>query len=157
MTRAVVAGLLLAALCGCGFMQVGERDLPPAPGAVAVTEWDEQGAQIPPGMESAVPVTDPQRYVEQLVAAAFAASDPGGELRHGILNRDGTAATGYIQVLDPTGGDRAIASFDVRLALARDEDGHWSLAGVETRQQCREPLTAGTCGNTGTEGSAPSG
>ena len=139
------AGLLaMLLLGGCGLLQVGERAIPSAPGAVEATAWESQPATLPGLMESAPPETDAGQYLDRVVEAAMAASDPGGEVRHGLLGQDGSAASGYIQILGPS-SDPQIAAYEARLILSRDGGGGWILVGVDVRTQCREPLVAGEC------------
>lgn len=139
-----VAGLLaMLLLAGCGVLQVGERAIPSAPGAVAATGWQSQPATLPGPMGSAAPETDPARFLERM-AEAVVASDPSGEVRHGLLSQDGSAASGYIQILSPS-GDSQIAAYEARLTLAREAGGAWILSGVDVRTQCREPLVSGEC------------
>ncbi|MEO8247434.1 MAG: hypothetical protein ABI622_09985 [Chloroflexota bacterium] len=143
MTRSA-ALLTLLLLAGCAALRVEERAIPSAPGAVAATAWESQPATLPGPLGSAPPEDDPARFLDRVVEAAMTASDPGGEVRHGLLSRDGSAASGYIQILGPS-ADPQIAAYEARLTLAREAGGAWTLAGVEVRTQCRDPLVAGEC------------
>ena len=143
MTR--LAGLLaMLLLAGCGLLKVEERAIPSVPGAVEATAWESQAATLPGPLGSAPPETDPARYLDRIVEVAMGANDPGGEVRHGLLGRDGSSASGFIQVLSPS-SDPQIAAYEARLNLVRDADGAWTLSGVEVRTQCREPLVDGDC------------
>jgi hypothetical protein len=136
-----MAMLLLA---GCGLLQVEERAIPSVPGAVEATAWESQSATLPEEMASAPPVSDPVEYLDRLVETAVNDRTPDGEVRHGLLSRDGSTAVGYLQLVGPV-GDSQVAAYEVRISLARDDDGAWTLSGVETRIQCHEPLEAGEC------------
>jgi hypothetical protein len=148
MTRAaplLLAGLLLA---GCGFMQVGERPIPSVAGAVATTAWQAQDvSQVTEEEEAAAAdLTSPDAYLAFVVSFAEANGGPPGELRSGILNRDGDEAIAYLQ--QPNSDERSeLLAYDARLTMERRDDGTWTLTALETREVCAVPVTDGSCGD----------
>ena len=139
--------ILLAAviLAGCGFMQVGERAIPSVAGAVATTAWQAQDVTQVTDEEEAG-ITSPDAYLAFVVAFAEANGGPPGELRNGILSRDGDEAIGYLQ--QSNSDDRSdLLAYDARVTMARRADGTWTLTALETREVCAVPLTDGSCGD----------
>ena len=138
-----LAGLLLA---GCGFMQVGERPIPSVAGAVATTAWQAQDVSQVTEEEAEAGLTSPEAYLAFVVSFAEANGGPPGELRSGILGRDGDEAIAYLQ--QPNSGERSeLLAYDARLTMERRDNGTWTLTALETREACAVPLTNGSCGD----------
>ena len=149
--RGTVAALALL-LAGCGFMQVGERPIPPVPGAVAATAWQHADPGTPE-LGDTTALTTPEAHLDALAAWVAtnqppnAGQPPNRGVQHGILSQSGGDAVGYFQTLRPTSREEVLA-FEARLTLARQADGSWALDGAEWREVCAEPLTDGACGDT---------
>jgi hypothetical protein len=137
--------LILSAQTACGAgvpTPSGSEEVPwdePVAGAVAVTEWRDDGEPVgpfgPDGPEWGSAV--------DLVAAVAAALAQSGEIGTAwqVVSEFGDDAVGWVR-LEAPGGDSLAA--DLRLHLRRD-GSTWFVARSESRVHCAVALADGLC------------
>jgi hypothetical protein len=133
---------IACAACG-GDAPIPSRDeVPwdePVAGAVAVTEWRDDGESVGPFGPDGPQWEAPEELVAA-VAAALAQSDDITTTAR-VASRSGDAAVGWVRV--EAAGDNALAA-DLRLDMRQDGSA-WFVTAGESRVHCAVPLADGAC------------
>ncbi len=111
----------------------------PVGGAIAVTDWGDNGESVGPFG----PDGPDWRSPDELVAAMADALAQADDIRTAaaVVSQSGDAAVGWVRVEAP--GDNQLAA-DLRVQLRRDGSA-WFVAESESRIHCGVALVDGTC------------
>jgi hypothetical protein len=112
----------------------------PVAGAVAVTDWQDDGTPTSPFGPSGPGWDSP----ELIVTALAESLGRGGDARASgvvVSRSDAGTAVGWVRIEVPE--DAAIA-LDIQLEI-RESEGSWSVVSIESREHCSQPLVAGDC------------
>jgi hypothetical protein len=149
-SRAALAAALLLAACG------SDAPISPAPraddrpwdapveGAVALTEWHDEGQPVGPFGPDGVPWGSP----DDLVAGMAEALASTGSVRAtGSLvgQVEGDTAVGWVRVEITERGEDGVLARDLRIEMRHDGDS-WFVVRTERRDHCARPLVDGDCG-----------
>lgn len=147
--RLTLSAVLLLTFAGCGSQDEEKERAPvppweePVPGAVAVTEWKDQGQPAAPfGPGGASPWGSPD---ELIVAMASGLSTVDGFRTTGrvVERRESGTVIGGVRIELGEGQGPALAG-DLRVEM-RNDGGSWVVARTEVREHCVRPLAEGEC------------
>lgn len=112
----------------------------PVVGAVAVSEWHDDGTPGSPFGPEGPGWDSPDLIVTALAENLGRAGDvhASGAV---VERRNDGSALGWVRIEVP--GEVEVA-LDMRLEM-RESDGSWAVAGIESRRHCARPLVAGEC------------
>lgn len=141
-----LVGLLFLAACG------GETTTPsagappwdgPVDGAVAVTDWEDQGQPTSPFGPDGFGWGSP----EELIAAMTQALATGEGIRSTgqvVERRESGTAIGWVRIELAEAVDDATIAADMRVEM-RNDGGSWGVVRTEMRRYCAHPLVGGEC------------
>lgn len=143
----LLAAPLLAALTACGPPVASPTaDLAPwddpVAGAVAVTEWEDQGEPVAPFGQGGPEWGSPEELISAMVQALASTGDVRTVGRV-VERRDSGTVIGWVR-MELAGMEGAVLAGDFEVEM-RDDGGSWVVTKTRLRQHCARPLVDGAC------------
>lgn len=139
---AVLLAVVVATACGSEALpSVDDRPWDePVAGAVAITEWQDDGQPVAPFGPGGAPWGSP----EELIAAMTQALASSGDIRTTgrVVERNGSGTVvGWVRMEVEDG---AVLAGELRVEM-RNDAGPWAVVNIRSREHCAQDLVDGTC------------
>lgn len=115
----------------------------PVPGAVAVTEWKDNGQPAGPFGPSGPGWGSPDELVTSMATALAAAGDIRTTAKV-VEQRPTGTVVGWVRMQVADDVDEPVLAGDMRVEM-RDDGGSWVVVRVEARDHCARDLIDGDC------------
>lgn len=114
----------------------------PVAGAVAVTEWEDQGQPAAP-FGPGGPAWGSAEELLSTMAQSLAGDWDGRTTGRVVEHRESGTVIGWVRMEDAAGRGPVVAG-DLRIEM-RNDGGSWVVVATQSRQHCSRELVDGAC------------